>query len=100
MHAVGSHQPVGDVTEIVGVATLPTARRRGLGAAVTAAVVDDARRGGAASCSCRRAAPPRDVYARLGFTRIGTAGSPARPCQAEPVTSVLGRRVPSLSRAP
>ena len=33
--AVGSSQPVGDVTEIVGVATLPAARRRGLGAAVT-----------------------------------------------------------------
>ena len=37
--ATGVHQPVGDTTEIVGVATLPSARRRGLGAAVTAALV-------------------------------------------------------------
>jgi hypothetical protein len=29
---VGSHQPVGDVSEIVGVGTLPAARRRGLAA--------------------------------------------------------------------
>ena len=34
--AVGSYQPVGDLAEIVGVATLPTARHRGLAGAVTA----------------------------------------------------------------
>ena len=34
--------PVGDVAEIVGVATLPVARRRGIGAALTAALVDAA----------------------------------------------------------
>ncbi|WJY43072.1 GNAT family N-acetyltransferase [Streptomyces sp. P9-2B-2] len=39
----GRHQPVGAVNEIVGVGTLPTARRRGLGLAVTAALVADAR---------------------------------------------------------
>ena len=41
--AVGSHQPVGDVTEVVGIATLPTHARRGLATAVTAALVADAR---------------------------------------------------------
>ncbi|MET9800375.1 hypothetical protein [Streptomyces sp. NPDC006368] len=39
----GQHQPVGAVTEIVGVGTLPTARRRGLAHAVTAVLVADAR---------------------------------------------------------
>jgi GNAT superfamily N-acetyltransferase len=73
--AVGSHQPVGGVTEVVGVGTLPAARRCGLGAAVTAALVDDARRGGdeivflsAGSADVAR------VYGRLGFERVGTAG--------------------------
>jgi N-acetylglutamate synthase-like GNAT family acetyltransferase len=78
--AVGTHQPVADVTEVVGVATLPTARRRGLGAAVTAALVADARRDGAEIVFL--SAGGDDVarmYGRLGFERVGTAGlaSPA-----------------------
>ncbi len=44
--ASGQHNPVADVTEIVGVATLPAARRRGAGRAVTAALVADATAGG------------------------------------------------------
>jgi ribosomal protein S18 acetylase RimI-like enzyme len=73
--AVGSHQPVDDVTEIVGVGTLPAARRRGLAAAVTAELVADARRGGAEIVFL--SAGGDDVarmYARLGFERVGTAG--------------------------
>jgi len=73
--AVGSHQPVGGVSEVVGVATLPAARRRGLGAAVTAALVEDARRGGAEIVFL--SAGDDDVarlYERLGFERVGTAG--------------------------
>jgi ribosomal protein S18 acetylase RimI-like enzyme len=73
--AVGSHQPVGGVTEVVGVGTLPSARRRGLGAAVTAALVDDARRGGVEVVFL--SAGSDDVarmYRRLGFERVGTAG--------------------------
>jgi ribosomal protein S18 acetylase RimI-like enzyme len=73
--AVGSHQPVGDVTEVVGIGTLPAARRRGLGAAVTAALVADAREGGAdlvfLSAGSERIAR---LYGRLGFRRVGTAG--------------------------
>ena len=42
----GGHNPVGDVTEIVGVGTVPSARRRGLGAAVTDTLVADAIRRG------------------------------------------------------
>jgi ribosomal protein S18 acetylase RimI-like enzyme len=72
--AVGSSQPVDGVTEIVGVATLPVARRRGIGAAVTSALVTDARSRGvdlvflsAGSDDVAR------VYARVGFRRVGTA---------------------------
>jgi len=77
--AVGSHQPVGGVTEVVGVATLPAMRRRGLGAAVTGLLVEDAARCGIATAflSAGDAAVAR-VYARLGFERVGTA------CIAEP----------------
>jgi ribosomal protein S18 acetylase RimI-like enzyme len=77
--AAGSHQPVGDVTEIVGVATLPAARRRGLGAAVTAALVADARQRGVDLVFL--SAGSEDVariYGRVGFRRIATA------CIAEP----------------
>jgi ribosomal protein S18 acetylase RimI-like enzyme len=73
--AVGSHQPVGGVTEVVGVGTLPSARRRGLGAAVTAALVDDARRGGAEIVFLSAGSDDiARVYGRLGFARVGTAG--------------------------
>jgi predicted GNAT family acetyltransferase len=75
----GMSQRVGGVAEIVGVATLPSARRRGLGAAVTAALARHARDLGtgvvflsAGSGDIAR------VYERVGFRRIGTA------CIAEP----------------
>jgi ribosomal protein S18 acetylase RimI-like enzyme len=72
--AGGSHQPVGDVTEIVGVATLPAFRRRGLGGAVTGALVADALANGTelVFLSAGSDAVAR-VYARLGFRRVGTA---------------------------
>jgi ribosomal protein S18 acetylase RimI-like enzyme len=73
--AAGSHQPVGGVTEIVGVGTLPAARRRGLGAAVTAALVADARRGGADIVFLSAGGDDiARMYGRLGFTRVATAG--------------------------
>ena len=73
--AVGSHQPVAGVTEVVGVGTLPAARRRGLGAAVTAALVADARRGGADIVFLSAGSDDvARVYGRLGFDRVGTAG--------------------------
>jgi GNAT superfamily N-acetyltransferase len=72
--AVGSHQPVGDVTEIVGVATLPAMRRRGLGAAVTGALVADALAHGAEIVFLSAGSEEiARVYGRLGFRRIGTA---------------------------
>ena len=78
--AGGSHQPVGGVSAIVGVATLPSARRRGLAALVTARLVQDARERGAELVFIE--AEDDDVariYGRLGFERIGTA------CVAEPL---------------
>ena len=72
--SVGSHQPVGEVSEIVGVATLPAARRRGLASAVTHALVADALRRG---CEVVFLSADDDavarIYGRLGFRHAGTA---------------------------
>jgi N-acetylglutamate synthase-like GNAT family acetyltransferase len=78
----GSHQPADDVTEVMGVGTLPAARRRGIGAAVTGRLVEHAREHGAelVFLSAADDAVAR-MYERLGFRRIGTAcfGRPAEP---------------------
>jgi GNAT superfamily N-acetyltransferase len=77
--ASGSHLPVDGVSEIAGVATLPSARRRGLAALVTAALVEDARRRGAELIFISAGSEEiARVYMRLGFERVGTA------CIAEP----------------
>lgn len=78
--AGGSHQPVGPVSAIVGVATLPSARRRGLAALVTARLVQDARERGAELVFIEAANDDvARIYGRLGFERVGTA------CIAEPL---------------
>ena len=71
--AVGRTLPIDGVTEVMGVATLPSARRRGLGAAVTAALVADARELGVevVFLTAGSAAVAR-VYQRVGFARAGT----------------------------
>jgi GNAT superfamily N-acetyltransferase len=72
--AVGSHQPLGDVAEITGVGTLPSARRRGLAAAVTSHLVEDARERGADVVFLSAAdATVAAIYGRLGFREIGAA---------------------------
>jgi ribosomal protein S18 acetylase RimI-like enzyme len=70
----GSHSPRGDATELTGIAVLPGARRRGVGAAVTAALVADARARGCGTVflSAQDDAVAR-VYERVGFVRVGTA---------------------------
>jgi ribosomal protein S18 acetylase RimI-like enzyme len=75
----GSHAPRDDTTELAGIAVLPRARRRGLGAALAHALVADARaRGiGTVFLSAQDDAVAR-VYQRVGFVRVGTA------CVAEP----------------
>jgi ribosomal protein S18 acetylase RimI-like enzyme len=78
----GSHQPVETVTEITGIGTLPTARRRGIGAAVTGRLVEDGRERGAEIVFLSAAGDEvARMYGRLGFRRIGTAcfGYPAGP---------------------
>ncbi|WP_338696314.1 GNAT family N-acetyltransferase [Streptomyces sp. Q6] len=70
----GMHLPVGDVTEVAGVGTLPAARRRGLGLAVTSALVTHASTTGANTVFL--SAGDDDVarvYAKLGFHRQATA---------------------------
>jgi ribosomal protein S18 acetylase RimI-like enzyme len=70
----GQHQPVGAVSEIVGVATLPTARRQDLGRAVTASLVADARSRNVEIVFLSAADDDvARIYARLGFRRIATA---------------------------
>jgi len=75
----GSHGPRGDTTELAGIGVLPRARRRGFGAAIAAALVDDARAKSVSTVflSAEDDAVAR-VYERVGFVRVGTA------CIAEP----------------
>ncbi|MFD9692373.1 GNAT family N-acetyltransferase [Kitasatospora sp. NPDC059088] len=78
----GQHNPVGSVTEVVGVGTLPSARRRGLALAVTAALVAHARANGVRTVFL--SAADEDVariYRRAGFRPFATA------LIAEPVAS-------------
>ncbi|MGW6869630.1 GNAT family N-acetyltransferase [Streptomyces sp. NPDC054901] len=70
----GQFNPVGEVAEIVGVGTLPAARRQGLALGVTAALVAQARERGAGTVFL--SAGDEDVariYGRAGFRRVGTA---------------------------
>ncbi|MEU4120476.1 GNAT family N-acetyltransferase [Kitasatospora sp. NPDC028055] len=70
----GQHNPVGSVTEVVGVGTLPSARRRGLALAVTAALVAHARANGVRTVFL--SASDEDVariYRRAGFRPFATA---------------------------
>jgi predicted GNAT family acetyltransferase len=78
--ATGWHQPIGDTTEIVGVATLPTHRRRGAAAEVVERLLHDARVHGCtlALLSASDDAVAR-VYEHLGFTRLGACGAAALP---------------------
>jgi predicted GNAT family acetyltransferase len=72
--AVGTLRPVGAVAEIVAVATLPAVRRQGLGAAVTALLVEHALSLGMETVFLSAASDDvARVYERLGFRRSGTA---------------------------
>ena len=72
--AAGSCQAVDGVAEITGVGVLPTSRRQGFGAAVTALLARDALDRGVQTVflSASDDAVAR-VYARIGFVEIGTA---------------------------
>jgi ribosomal protein S18 acetylase RimI-like enzyme len=72
--AAGSCQAVGEVAEITGVGVLPADRRKGLGAAVTAALATNALSRGVRTVflSATDDAVAR-VYVRTGFREIGVA---------------------------
>ena len=77
-HPVGSgvHLPGGDVTEVAGIGVLPAFRRRGIGAAITACLVADARSRGVQTIFLTAGDEViARVYASLGFERIGTSGA-------------------------
>jgi ribosomal protein S18 acetylase RimI-like enzyme len=72
--ASGMYQRVRDVAEIAGVATLPSARRRGYASQLTATLARHALREGAHVIFL--SAGDEDVarlYSRVGFRRVGTA---------------------------
>jgi ribosomal protein S18 acetylase RimI-like enzyme len=76
--AVGTHQPVDGVTEIVGVGSAPAFRRRGLGAAVTSALVADAFARGVDTVFLSAGDETiARVYERVGFRTIGHVGAAA-----------------------
>ncbi|MGY4742491.1 GNAT family N-acetyltransferase [Streptomyces sp. ATMOS53] len=81
--AAGHYHPAAGATEIGGVCALPSARRQGLAAAVTAALVAHARDHGVDTIflAYAKEAVAR-IYARLGFRPAGTtlliANQPAR----------------------
>jgi ribosomal protein S18 acetylase RimI-like enzyme len=78
--SVGTHQPVDGATELVGIATLPIARRRGIAAALTAALVADAQRRGCTTIFLSAGSDDvARVYERAGFRRIGHAGAAEAP---------------------
>jgi ribosomal protein S18 acetylase RimI-like enzyme len=61
----------GDVCEVIHVATVPTARRRGIGAAVTSGVIAEARSRGATLAVLQATEHGEGVYRSLGFQEIG-----------------------------
>ena len=76
--AVGSHQPVdvdgSEVSEIVGVATLPRLRGRGLGAGMASALVAHARETADMVFLAAGDDDVARVYERVGFARLATTG--------------------------
>lgn len=74
--AVGSHQPVEvdgtEMSEIVGVATLPRFRGRGLGAGLASTLVEHARETADVVFLTAGDDDVARVYERVGFARVGT----------------------------
>ena len=75
--AVGSHQPVdiggSEVSEVVGVATSPRLRGRGLGAGMASALVSHARETADMVFLAAGDDDVARVYERVGFARLATA---------------------------
>ena len=70
----GSHNPRGEVTEVVGVAVLPAHRRRGIAGHLTWALAADAAEAGARTVFMSAGSDDvARVYEGVGFRRVGTA---------------------------
>ena len=86
--AVGSHQPVDvggtQVSEVVGVATLPRLRGRGLGAGLASALVAHARETAHLVFLTAGDDDVARVYERVGFARLVTAGVADAPVLRPP----------------
>lgn len=81
----GQLLPLGPTTELVGIGTLPTARRRGLGAAVTSALVAEAHRLGLTTVFLMATDDTvARFYARHGFRTTGTATFAEPPPPSSP----------------
>jgi predicted N-acetyltransferase YhbS len=91
--AVGSHQPVDvdgtEVSEIVGVATLPRLRTRGLGAGLASALTAHARETADLVFLTAGDDDVARIYERVGFARLATTGV------AEPPETDAWLRAPS-----
>lgn len=89
--AAGSAVPLGDVAEVVGVGTLPSLRRRGIAAALTALLAGSMRMRGidVVFLSAQDEAVAR-IYERVGFRRTATACIASRP-SADPDQPPPGR---------
>ncbi|MGI8614745.1 MAG: GNAT family N-acetyltransferase [Nocardioidaceae bacterium] len=69
----GSHAPRDGVTELTGIAVVPSWRRRGVGAELTRALAQDARSGGATTVFLSAGSDDvARVYERVGFARVGS----------------------------
>ena len=94
--AVGSHQPVevdgSEVSEVVGVATLPRLRGRGLGAGITSALVAHATQTAAMVFLAAGDDDVARVYERVGFARVATTAVAERSGKA-----VAARQGPTAS---
>ncbi|WP_222194886.1 GNAT family N-acetyltransferase [Modestobacter italicus] len=81
--AIGSHQPVDvdgtEVSEVVGVVTLPRYRGRGLGAGLTSALVEHAQQTADLVFLSAGDDDVARVYERAGFARIATSCVAERP---------------------
>jgi predicted N-acetyltransferase YhbS len=91
--AVGSHQPVrlddgSEVSEVVGVATLPRLRARGLGAGLASALVAHARETADLVFLTAGDDDVARVYERVGFARLATTGVADCPAGDGPPSGV------------
>ncbi|HEU5003930.1 MAG TPA: GNAT family N-acetyltransferase [Actinomycetota bacterium] len=72
--ATATYHPVGDTAEVLAVATLPSARRRGLAGALTALLARHAGGHGVTTLLLTAQGPRvARLYASVGFRRLGTA---------------------------